>query len=57
MSKKVGKYISIKDEAFATIKSYSIMFGIPLTKLVDQLCISFLEDKDKQVLDHRNMKF
>lgn len=54
---KVARYISIREEVFDSIKSYSSVLGIPISKIVSQLCVSFMKNKDKQKLDHRDIKF
>lgn len=57
MPRKVRKEISVREEVFKLIKEHSLILGIPLSRIVSYLCLSFLESKDKQKIDHRDIRF
>lgn len=57
MPGKVRRDISIRQDVYLQLRSHSSDLGIPLSSIIRQLCISFIENKDRQKLDHRDIKF
>lgn len=57
MPRKVSRDISVKQDVYEKLKKYSTMLGVPMSRIASQLCISFIENEDRQKLDYRDIKF